>query len=42
MIIGKRMRLRAIEWDDLPRFTQWLNDPEVRENLELYQPLSMP
>jgi len=42
MIIGERVRLRAIERDDLPRFVQWLNDPEVRDNLELYQPLSMP
>ncbi|MDP2964757.1 MAG: GNAT family protein [Pelolinea sp.] len=41
MIIGKRVRLRAIEKDDLPRFVAWLNDPEVRRNLLLYQPLSM-
>lgn len=42
MIIGEQVRLRAIEREDLPRFVQWLNDPEVRDNLELYQPLSMP
>jgi len=42
MITGERVRLRAIERDDLPRFVQWLNDPEVRDNLELYQPLSTP
>lgn len=41
MIIGKRVRLRAIEKDDLPSFVVWLNDPEVRRNLLLYQPLSM-
>ena len=41
MIFGKRVRLRAIEKDDLPRFVAWLNDPEVRRNLMLYQPLSM-
>jgi RimJ/RimL family protein N-acetyltransferase len=41
MIFGKRVRLRAIEKDDLPRFVAWLNDPEVRRNLILYQPLSM-
>lgn len=34
------MRLRAIEKDDLPRFTAWLNDPEVRRNLVVFQPLS--
>jgi diamine N-acetyltransferase len=41
MIFGKRVRLRAIEKDDLPRFVAWLNDPEVRRNLILYQPLSI-
>ena len=42
MIIGERVRLWAIEKDDLPRFVAWLNDPEVRCNLILYQPLSLP
>lgn len=41
MIIGKRIRLRAIEREDLPRFKSWLNDPEVRQGLSLYLPLSM-
>ncbi len=41
MIVGKRVRLRAIEREDLPRFVDWLNDPEVRRNLILYQPLSI-
>ncbi len=41
MILGKRVRLRAIEEADLPRFTAWLNDPEVIENLTLQVPLSM-
>ena len=41
MIIGKRIRLRAIEREDLPRFVAWLNDPEVRRNMLLYQPLSL-
>ena len=35
------IRLRAVEREDLPRFVQWLNDPEVRSNLELVSPLSM-
>lgn len=41
MIYGDRIRFRAIEREDLPRFVNWLNDPEVRENLALYLPLSM-
>lgn len=41
MLYGKRIRLRAIEKEDLPRFVAWLNDPEVRRNLLLFQPLSL-
>jgi diamine N-acetyltransferase len=41
MIEGKQVRLRAIERSDLPRFVEWLNDPEVIENLYLYVPLSL-
>jgi diamine N-acetyltransferase len=40
MILGKQVRLRAIERSDLPRFVRWLNDPEVRRNLVLHIPLS--
>lgn len=40
MIIGERVRLRAIEKEDLPRFVAWLNDAEVRRNLLLYNPIS--
>jgi RimJ/RimL family protein N-acetyltransferase len=40
MIIGKRVRLRAVERSDLPAFVNWLNDPEVREFLMVYSPLS--
>ena len=40
MIYGERIRLRAPEREDLPRFVAWLNDPEVRENLQLFLPLS--
>jgi RimJ/RimL family protein N-acetyltransferase len=40
MIIGKRVRLRAIERSDLPRFVEWLNDPEVNRGLSLIIPLS--
>ncbi|MBN1667868.1 MAG: GNAT family N-acetyltransferase [Anaerolineales bacterium] len=40
MILGERIRLRAIERADLPRFVAWLNDPEVRRGLQMYLPLS--
>ena len=40
MIIGKRVRLRGIERSDLPRFVEWLNDPEVSRGLSLVIPLS--
>src|SRR4030042_1047836 len=40
MICGERLRLRAVEREDLPRFVTWLNDPEVRRGLCLYLPLS--
>ncbi len=41
MIFGKRIRLRAIQRADLPLFMDWLNDPEVRQGLMVYQPLSI-
>lgn len=41
MIIGDRIRLRAVEHDDLPTFLKWINDPEVRQGLGVYLPLSM-
>ena len=41
MLYGKCVRLRAIEKEDLPHFVAWLNDPEVRQHLQMYQPLSM-
>ena len=37
MIIGER----AMEKGDLPAFVRWFNDPEVRRNLRIIQPLSM-
>ncbi len=40
MLYGNRVRLRAIERDDIPRFVTWFNDPEVRRHLEAYRPLS--
>ena len=41
MIYGKRLRLRALERSDLALFVQWLNDPEVTENLLVGHPFSM-
>jgi len=41
MILGESVRLRAVERDDLPRFVEWLNNPEVRRGLALYLPLSL-
>jgi RimJ/RimL family protein N-acetyltransferase len=41
MIYGNGLRLRAIEKEDLVKFTEWLNDPEVRSGLLIYSPLSM-
>jgi RimJ/RimL family protein N-acetyltransferase len=40
VIYGKRIRLRAVERGDLPKFHEWLNDPEVTEGLSQYLPLS--
>lgn len=40
MISGERIRLRAISRKDLPDFVTWLNDPEVRLNLDIYYPFS--
>lgn len=41
MIYGERLRLRPPERGDLPQFVAWLNDPEVRQGLLIYLPLSM-
>ena len=40
MIYGKRIRLRADERSDLPKFVEWLNDPQVRRFLLMSMPLS--
>jgi len=41
MIYGNGLRLRAIEKEDLDKFTEWLNDPAVRRGLLIFLPLSM-
>lgn len=40
MILGQKTHLRAIEREDIPSFVRWLNDPEVRQYLEMYLPMS--
>lgn len=42
MLYSSRIRLRAIEREDLPRFVRWFNDPDVRRNLQLFIPLGLP
>ena len=41
MILGKKVRLRPIERDDLPRFVEWFGDPDVRRHLAIYLPFSL-
>jgi len=41
MIYGEGIRFRAIEQTDLEQFVVWLNDPEVREGLQMVLPISM-
>jgi RimJ/RimL family protein N-acetyltransferase len=41
MIYGKRIRLRAITRDDLPKFVEWLNDPDVIYGLMVRIPFSL-
>lgn len=40
MIIGERIRFRHAEPIDIPIFVSWLNDPEVRQGISLYLPVS--
>ena len=40
MIRGSKIRLRALEHNDLPRFVRWINDPETRHFMTMRYPLS--
>ncbi|MEW6369028.1 MAG: GNAT family protein [Acidobacteriota bacterium] len=40
MIVGQKVRLRAIEREDIPAFVKWFNDPEVRQFLKMFEPMS--
>ena len=41
MIHGEKIRLRAIDREDLPRFVGWFNDEEVRQGLNFFLPMSL-
>ena len=41
MIYGECIRLRAIEREDIPRYVEWLNDPEVTAGLTMRLPMSI-
>jgi len=40
MLYGKRIRLRGNERSDLPKFFEWMNDPDVRRYLRISLPIS--
>lgn len=40
MIYGERIRFRHAERSDIPIYVKWLNDPEVRQGISLYLPMS--
>lgn len=40
MIVGKFVGLRAIEYDDLYKFLEWRNKPELRINFREYKELN--
>jgi RimJ/RimL family protein N-acetyltransferase len=40
IIYGERIRLRAVEREDVKRFCVWINDPEVTRHLTLNLPMS--
>lgn len=41
MYYSKRLRLRACERTDIPRFVEWLSDPEVTAGLSMVYPLGI-
>lgn len=36
IIYGERVRLSAVERENLKKYHEWLNDPEVTRGLDLY------
>lgn len=41
MIVGKRVRLRAVERSDLPTIQRWMNDPEILKRIYTWRHLSL-
>jgi len=41
MLVGKRVVLRAIEYDDLPLMVTWRNDPAIYKHFFEHEPLSL-
>jgi UDP-4-amino-4,6-dideoxy-N-acetyl-beta-L-altrosamine N-acetyltransferase len=41
VIVGKRVQLRAIEYDDLPLLVKWRNDPDIYQYFYEQEPLSL-
>jgi RimJ/RimL family protein N-acetyltransferase len=41
IIYGERIRLRAVEREDVKKYFDWVNDPDVTFGLSLYLPISM-
>ncbi|MFW5714024.1 MAG: GNAT family N-acetyltransferase [Brevefilum sp.] len=39
-LFGERIRLRAVEKEDITSFLHWVNDEDVTENLFLFSPMS--
>src|SRR4030066_1991275 len=40
MIYGDRIRFRHAERSDIPTYVCWINDPEVRQGISMYLPVS--
>ncbi len=40
MLYGQGVRLRAMEREDIAAFVRWFNDPEVRQYMLVYAPMS--
>lgn len=41
IVYGDRIRLRAVEREDVHKFHEWVNDPEVTRGLAMYLPMSL-
>jgi diamine N-acetyltransferase len=40
IVYGERLRLRRVEREDVSKFHEWVNDPEVTEGLSLLFPMA--